>query len=128
MTFLATTTVDVLRGTTTNTTGDEVDDNTGDPVYAGVRASLIERDKVVWDPSTGTPRTVRVIKCRVPTHVPDETGALVELTLLDGDRVRDAGTSRIYAYDEQTVVPRSLAGMGSRTLDLKDRSNGTVSA
>lgn len=100
-----------MRGTATNATGDEVDDNTT-PVagLADIPAGLIEVSKDVFDPASGTRRTVRIIRARIRGNI----------TVLEGDRIKDLKTSRIYAIDEKVTVPRSLAGQSSLTLDLRD--------
>lgn len=110
MTYLATTRGALMRGSTTNATGDEVDD-TGAPVagWDDFPVGLVEKSKAVYDPASGTRRTVRVVAARVPVALP----------VAEGDRLRDNRTGIIYAIVEQVVVPRSLAGQSSRTLDLK---------
>jgi len=122
--FLATTRVAVLRGTTTTDLGDDAEDNTDDALVDGltdVPASLIERNKSVYDPASGTRRTVRVIVCRIPPSVPHpDTGVVTAVSLLEGDRIKDLRTGRVYAIDESVEIPRSLAGMSSFTLDLRD--------
>lgn len=126
MTFLATTRVAILRGTVEDALGDEVDDNgtLDEAIVDGlsdIPASLIETSKAVYDPASGTRRTVRVIACELPTAVghPD-TGERTPVALWDGDRIKDNVTGRIYAIDESVHIPRSLAGMSSLTLDLRD--------
>lgn len=110
MTYLATTRGALLRGTTTNATGDEVD---GPGVVVGgwgdFPVGLVEKSKAVYDPATGTRRTVRVLAGRVPPKLP----------VLEGDRLRDNRTGVIYIIREHVAVPRSLAGLASLTLDLK---------
>lgn len=124
MTFLATTRVAVMRGTSTNPLGDEVDD-TGDeaivPELRDIPAALTERSRDVYDPASGTRRTVRIVTCRLPAVIghPD-TGVRTPVALEDGDRVKDITTGRIYALNESVYVPRDPAGMTSLTLDLRD--------
>lgn len=129
MTFLATTRIAVLRGTGESPLGDEVDDNSDArivPALASIPASIIERPKGVWDAATSTRRTVRVITCRIPTHVAHPaTGVRTPVALEDDDRIKDLGTGRIYSLTESTHTPRSLAGMSSLTLDLKDTASVT---
>lgn len=127
MTLVANTRVAILRGSSENDLGDEVDNNSAGQIvaaYADMPASLIERSKSVYDPASGARRTVRVITCRVPVSVghPD-TGVPTAVVLEEGDRVKDTRTGRIYAFSEDTAVPRSLAGMSSLTLDLKDTAS-----
>ena len=111
MTFLATTRVAVIRGGSTDPLGDEIDANGGSAVvgYESLPASIIERAKAVYDPASGTRRTVRVVTGRIPAGV----------KLLEGDRIRDNTTRVVYAISESAAVARSIAGMSSLTLDLK---------
>lgn len=112
MTYLATTRVAVLRGKTTNSLGDPVDDMTDGAIVAGYEslpASLIETSKDVFDPATGTRRTVRVVTARLRPTV----------ATVEGDRIKDLGTGIIYAIGEKVAVARSLSGMSSLTLDLE---------
>lgn len=81
-----TTSVTVLRGTTTDAYGDLVDANT--VVMTAVPASIIERSQKVHEPKTGEDRIIRIFKLRVPNG----TG------LRKGDRVRDA-TGTLYIID-----------------------------
>lgn len=110
MTFLATTRASVLRGTTTDALGDEVDANGGSPVagYDDLIASIVERRTSVYDPASGTRRTVRFYSCRLPYFV----------VLAEGDRIKDNNTGEIFAITEKVTVPRSLAGQSSLTLKL----------
>lgn len=123
MTFLATTRVAIIRGTTENALGDEVESNGNDAVVTALRdlpACLVETTKNVYDPATATRRTVRLVTCRVPAAIthPD-TGAATPVQLVEGDRVRDNVTGRIYAFNEAKTVPRALSGQSSLTLDLR---------
>jgi hypothetical protein len=81
---LATTTVSILGGTSTDAFGDETDGTT--VLASGVPASLIESTRTAMEPSTGTPRIIRTHICRLPpgTEV-DET-----------KRIKDEQTSEIY--------------------------------
>lgn len=111
MGYLATTRGAILRGTTTDALGDEIDANGGTPLigFVDMPVGLVETSKDVYVPATGTRRTVRKLIARVdPRYVP-----------LEGDRLRDNRTGTIYAIDEHVAVPRSLAGQSSLTLDLR---------
>lgn len=123
MTFLATTRIAIIRGTTQNTLGDWVETNDDSAIVAAladIPASLVERSKSVYDPASGTRRTIRVITCRVPLSVGHPaTGVVTPVALLEGDRVKDKSTGRIYAFDESMTVPRALSGQSSLTLDLR---------
>lgn len=92
----ATTTVTVLRGTATDEFGDEVDTDT--PLYTKVPFSLIEQNRRVFDPVTGTPRTVRVAYGRTNAGTP----------LLTADRLRDERTGSVYVINAVT----QQAGVG----------------
>lgn len=82
-----TTRVDVLRGTTTNDFGDEVDADT--VVLSDIPASIIERSQRVHEPKDGEDRIVRVLKGRVPYG----TG------VAKGDRLRDRNSDAVYVID-----------------------------
>lgn len=84
MNALATTTIAVLRHTTTNDYGDEVDaDNT---VATMLPAALTERQRTVTNPVDGNPRVVRHTTARVRA----------DADVRKGDRVRDERTGAIY--------------------------------
>jgi hypothetical protein len=125
--FLATTRVAILRGGEPDTLGDEIEDNDDGAIVEGlddVPASIIETTKRVYDPSTGTRRTVRNITGRMPVQVGHpSTGEPVIVELQDGDRIRDNVSGRIYALSEHTDVARDLSGASSLTLDLKDTAS-----
>lgn len=109
--FMATTRVDVLRAATTaNDYGDDVDGD-GEPVIAlvDVPASLIERSRNVFDPSTSTWRAVRYLACRV------NTTALIR----EGDQIRDRNTGVIYPVSSRKLVPRGLSGQSTLSLELQ---------
>lgn len=123
--FMANTRVSVLRGAAAeNDRGDEVDDNGAGAIvaaYADMPAALTERSRNVFDPASGTRRTVRVITCRIlPVVAHPATGVRTPVVLEDGDRIKDGLTGRVYALNETVTVPRNLAGMSSLTLDLRD--------
>ena len=82
-----TTTVDVLRGTTTDEFADVLDaDET--IVLARIPASIIERQQRVHGPKNSEDRIIRVLKCRMPNGTP----------VLKGDRLRDAA-GNLYLID-----------------------------
>lgn len=82
-----TTTVDVLRGTTTDAYGDLVDTDT--TVLTGLRASIIEQRQRPHQPRDGEDRNVRYFKGRVPRG----TG------VAKGDRLRDTTTGTVYVVE-----------------------------
>lgn len=110
MSFLATTRGALLRGSTTDALGDEIDTN-GVPVvgFEDFPLSLIERMTREQDPATNLWRTVRYFAGRVPSNLPVD----------DGDRIRDNRDGAVYAIDSFRREPRSLAGRASTTLKLR---------
>lgn len=82
MQAIPTTTVSVLRGTNPTPTpaGDLIDSLT--PVYTGVPASLMERNRTGIDSQTQDPRVYRYTICRLPagTDVNDQDLILDETT------------------------------------------------
>lgn len=81
---LATTTVSILGGTSTDAFGDETDGTT--VLAAGVPASLIESTRTAMEPVTGTPRIIRTHICRLPPGTDiDET-----------KRIKDEQTAETY--------------------------------
>lgn len=77
---LATTSVSVLRGTTTNIYSDVID--TGAVYRTGIPAYLDEQVTTVSDPSSQTPRIVRTSTCVMPfaTDVTESDQILDERT------------------------------------------------
>lgn len=65
MIFFPTTTVSILRGTTTTAAGDTVDSLT--PVYSGIPASVMERTRNGIDVSTQDPQVYHFTVCRLPS-------------------------------------------------------------
>lgn len=67
-----TTTVSILRGTIITLAGDTVDSLT--PVYTGIPASVMERNRTGNDTLTQEPRVFRYTVCRLPagTDVTDQ--------------------------------------------------------
>ncbi len=102
MQAIATTTLTVLRGTTTDGYGDEKDTDT--PVATGVIASLTEQSRRVTTRDDPTPRIVRYAVARVPAGT----------DIRDQDRVRDERTGAVYIVD----APSSMANP-AMTVDLR---------
>jgi hypothetical protein len=84
---LATTTCSILRGSTTDGYGDELDADT--PVRTNVPISIMEISSTVMTPEDPTPRVVRQVTARVGS----------EVDVRDGDRVKDESTGTIYMID-----------------------------
>lgn len=102
----ATTTVSVLRGTSTNAFGDEIDTDT--PVYTGIPASLVEQTRRVTTRDNPTPRIVRYAVGRV-TAGTDVT---------DQDRVKDERTNEVYIVEAVSSM-NSAAVSADLRLDLR---------
>jgi hypothetical protein len=84
MLALATTTVSILRGTTTDSFGDGADVAT--VLKSGIAASLIESTRTAVEPVSGTPRIIRTHIARLP--------ATTDIT--EDDRIKDERTNEIY--------------------------------
>lgn len=84
-TFWPTTTVSILRGTVVNDAGDELDADT--PVYTGILASLMERNRADIDATDQAMRVLTYTTCRVPAGT----------DVLQTDRILDETSGRIYA-------------------------------
>lgn len=106
MTALATTRVSVLRGTTTDVFGDEIDAST--VRASGIPASLIEASRQAQQPVTGTPRIIRSHVCRVPPGT----------DVTEDDRIRDDMTSEVYIVVSVTRNANPVMAQPLR-LDLK---------
>lgn len=90
MNFYPTTTVAILRGTTTDGYGYEADANT--PVATGIPASIVEQAQNTRRPDSDRPSTIRGYACRLP-HDTD---------LRDGDRIKDEADNAVYMLDTIT--------------------------
>lgn len=94
MLAVATTRVDVLRGTSTDEYLDEVDIVDVASGLLNIPMSIIEKTKQVVDPVSGTPRTVRFATGRAE-HGTD---------IRSSDRIRDRSTGQIYAIQSLTTT------------------------
>ncbi len=103
---IATTTLAVLRGTTTDAYGDEQDTDT--PVAVGIPASLTEQTRRVTTRDDPTPRIVRYAVARV--------SAGTDVT--DQDRVRDERTGAVYIVDAASSMANPALTADLR-LDLR---------
>lgn len=92
MQAIPTTTVSILRGTTTTPAGDVVDSLT--PVHTGIPASLMERNRLGIDSNTQDPRVYRFVTCRLPAGT----------DVLDTDLVLDETTGKRYAVSAVSVL------------------------
>jgi hypothetical protein len=91
------TTVAVLRGVKYDEYGDLEDAAT--EVTSGIPAILAETSRTVQDPATQQPRTVRAATLKVPYWT----------QILDTDQVRDEFTGAVYAIEDITTPPTTLA-------------------
>lgn len=103
----ANTTCSILRGTTFNFAGDEIDSNV--PLITGLPVTLLETGKKVQDPSTSTPRTVRELYCSVPYWT----------DIQNTDRLKDERTGDIYMIISVTRPPTIIGAPVDLTLQLK---------
>jgi hypothetical protein len=97
----------ILRGTTSNQYGDEIDSNT--PFISGLPITLIETGKSVQDPSTPTPRTIR----QIYANVPEWAG------IVDTDRLLDERTGDVYIIISVTKPPTIIGAPVDTVLGLK---------
>jgi hypothetical protein len=106
MSFRASTTISILRGTVTGDYGDELD---SDEVVADrIPASILERPVTGARPVSGNATTPRAYALRVWRAV----------ELRQGDRVRDERTGQVYAIT--TLAPSTnFVGLGSTRADLQ---------
>lgn len=105
-----TTTVAVLRGSTTNSFGDPVDGTT--EVLTGIPASMIERSRRTYLPAEGATRVVRSTTCRL-TH-----GTAV----LKTDRIKDEQSEAIYNILDMNDDPGSPVHLPDVVLELSRTS------
>lgn len=102
MQAMPTTTVSILRGTTTNAAGDVID--SGTPVYTGVFASLMERSRTGIDQALQDVRVYRYVVCRLPAGT----------DVLDTDQILDESTQVTYS-----ISAVSQLGSPVNTPDLR---------
>lgn len=116
MNLVATTWVDIVRGTASDEFDDESDllpdDEAATRVAWEEPASLIERSQNAYSRSTGTDRNVRYATLRV-------NGSLdSELQIQKGDRVRDRKTGYIWIVDTPADVQNPAFSADTR-VDLR---------
>lgn len=103
---LATTTITVYRGTTSDTWGDEQDTDT--PVYTGIVASVTEQSRRVTTRDDPTPRIVRYAVGRVTAGT----------DITDQDRILDERTGAVYIVDAVSSMNSPVVAADLR-LDLR---------
>jgi hypothetical protein len=106
MLALATTTVTVYRGTSTDAYGDEQDTDT--PVHTGIPASIVEQSRRVTTRDDPTPRIVRYAVGRVTAGT----------DITDQDRLRDERTGAVYIVDAVSQMTSAAVAADVR-LDLR---------
>lgn len=106
MQAIANTQVSILRGTETDTYGDEKDTDT--PVYTGIPASLVEQSRRVTTRDNPTPRIVRYAVARVPART----------DVTDQDRVLDERTGAKYIVEAVSSMNNPAIEV-DRRLDLR---------
>lgn len=103
---LANCTASILRGTTEDDFGQQVDNNT--VVTSEVLAQITESGRSVQDPNSLTPRTVRDVRGIVPSGT----------AIRQGDQLRDDTNSRTYLVIE-VIRPGNLGVTRDITLQLR---------
>ena len=112
---LANTTLTIMRGTQVNAYGSESD--VGAPIYTGIPAAINESSKVVYDPATQTPRTIRTSTCVVAGWV----------DVLTSDTLLDESTGNYYMIQDIEQQPTGPTGIvPDKLLTLRWRSGVTV--
>lgn len=107
--IVATTRAALLRGTTTDDLGDEVDTTTIVPGFEDFPVSIIEKDGTEFDPASNAWRSVQKLIGRAAADVPVD----------EGDRLKDLRDGRIYAVDNVRRTPRGMSGRSSVTMRLR---------
>lgn len=106
MLALATTTITVYRGTTTDAYGDEQDTDT--TVHTGIPAALTEQTRRVTTRDDPTPRIVRYAVGRVTAGT----------DITDQDRILDERTGAVYVVDAVSSMANPAVAADLR-LDLR---------
>ena len=107
--IVATTRAALLRGSTTDGLGDEVDTATIVPGFEDFPVSIIEKDATEFDQASATWRSVQKLIGRAAADVPVD----------EGDRLKDLRDGRIYAVDNVRRTPRGMSGRSSVTMKLR---------
>jgi len=106
---IPTTTVSVLRGSSTDAFGDVVDADT--VAASGVPCSLLEQRRTVFTPAEGRVQQVLYFTARVPG----------DTVVLLSDRIRDENTGQVYRVDSSSQV-QSPVQLNDVRLDLRKAS------
>lgn len=110
--IVATTRAALLRGSTTDALGDEVDAATVLAGYSDFPISIVEKTRREFDESSNAWRTVRYYAGRTTASIPARAG----------DRIRDLRDGSIFVVDEVERMARGLSGRSSVTLTMKRTS------
>lgn len=98
--------ISVLRGTSTDTWGDQVDN--GAIAASGIPARILVRSRTVFDESTQEPRVVQIV-----------SGAVASTAdVRDGDQIRDDTHSVTYTVQSVTQ-PNGVGLVPDLELDLQ---------
>lgn len=107
--IVATTRAALLRGSSTDGLGDEVDTATPVAGFEDFAVSIVEKDATEFDQASATWRSVQKLIGRAAADVPVD----------EGDRIKDLRDGRIYAVDNVRRTPRSISGRSSVTMRLR---------
>lgn len=107
--IVATTRAALLRGSTTDDLGDEVDVAAPVPGFEDFPISIIEKDGTDFDQASNTWRSVEKLIARTTANVPAD----------EGDRIKDLRDGAIYAVDNVRRTARSISGRSSVTMKLR---------
>lgn len=107
--IVATTRAALLRGSSTDDLGDEVDTATPVEGFEDFAVSIVEKDATEFDQASNAWRTVQRLIGRAAANVPVD----------EGDRLKDLRDGRIYAVDNVRRTPRGISGRSSVTMKLR---------
>jgi hypothetical protein len=114
---LANTRLTIMRGTAANPYGDESD--VGIPLHQHVPAAVNESSKVVFDPATQRPQTIRRSTAMVAGWV----------DVLSSDTIMDESTGNFYMIQDITLQPTGPTGITpTKLLTLRWRSGVNVTS
>lgn len=106
----------VLRGVSETAQGDFIDDGESFvPVYFDQPMCITERFRRVFDPSTGVPRTIRVVRGR----------ASAALVLQETDQILDKTHNRLYSVST-CYLPDAGVIQGDWNLELERVTGGAA--
>jgi hypothetical protein len=103
----------VMRGTELNKFGDETD--VGVPLYQHIPAAIVETSFQTFDRAEGTQRTIRTIKCAVPSWADIDTD----------DTIQDELTGQFFMIEDIQRQP-SLGLPADTLLTLQSRSGISI--